>query len=77
MHLSLSIQCANGLRAGRLQFSVQSSCGDRTYGTNIMEEFYGVHTNDPDTNGKLVLDPFMGGGTTIVEALRSDESNRN
>ena len=39
-------------------------------GTDIMEEFYKNHTNDPDTNGKVILDPFMGGGTTIVEALR-------
>ncbi len=39
-------------------------------GTDIMQEFYKDHTNDPDTNGKVILDPFMGGGTTIVEALR-------
>lgn len=39
-------------------------------GTNIMEEFYRNHTSDPDTTGKVVLDPFMGGGTTVVEALR-------
>ncbi len=39
-------------------------------GTDIMAEFYRDHTDDPDTNGKVVLDPFMGGGTTIVEALR-------
>jgi len=39
-------------------------------GTDIMEEFYQDHTHDPDTKGKVVLDPFMGGGTTIVEALR-------
>src|SRR3989454_4534449 len=39
-------------------------------GTNIMEEFYKDHSRDPDTNGKVVLDPFMGGGTTVVEALR-------
>jgi hypothetical protein len=39
-------------------------------GTNIMEEFYRDHTNDLDTRGKIVLDPFMGGGTTVVEALR-------
>jgi|GEM_PF-468350 len=38
--------------------------------TNIMEEFYKDHSHDPDTNGKIVLDPFMGGGTTVVEALR-------
>jgi adenine-specific DNA methylase len=38
--------------------------------TQIMEEFYKDHTNDPDTNGKVILDPFMGGGTTVVEALR-------
>lgn len=36
----------------------------------IMEEFYKDHTNDRDTNGKVILDPFMGGGTTVVEALR-------
>ncbi|GFP37683.1 hypothetical protein HKBW3S44_01360, partial [Candidatus Hakubella thermalkaliphila] len=36
----------------------------------IMEEFYKDHTNDPDTKGKVILDPFMGGGTTVVEALR-------
>ncbi|MDY0168857.1 MAG: DNA methyltransferase [Thermoguttaceae bacterium] len=36
----------------------------------IMDEFYKNHTNDPDTKGRVILDPFMGGGTTIVEALR-------
>src|ERR1035437_1570486 len=36
----------------------------------IMEEFYQDHTNDPDTNGRVILDPFMGGGTTVVEGLR-------
>ena len=39
-------------------------------GSDIMEEFYKDHTNDPDTKGKVILDSFMGGGTTIVEALR-------
>ncbi len=39
-------------------------------GTDIMKEFYRDHTDDPDTKGKTVLDPFMGGGTTVVEALR-------
>ena len=39
-------------------------------GTDIMSEFYKDHTNDPDTKGVKILDPFMGGGTTIVEALR-------
>ncbi len=39
-------------------------------GTDLMAEFYRDHTNDPDTSGKVVLDPFMGGGTTVVEALR-------
>ncbi|MBW1716467.1 MAG: DUF1156 domain-containing protein [Deltaproteobacteria bacterium] len=39
-------------------------------GTDIMAEFYRDHTNDPDTSGVRILDPFMGGGTTIVEALR-------
>src|SRR4030042_5774116 len=36
-------------------------------GTDIMAEFYKNHTNDPDTKGKVILDPFMGGGTTVVE----------
>jgi adenine-specific DNA methylase len=39
-------------------------------GTDIMAEFYKNHTHDPDTMGVKILDPFMGGGTTIVEALR-------
>lgn len=39
-------------------------------GTDIMAESYKDHTNDSETNGKLILDPFMGGGTTVVEALR-------
>lgn len=37
---------------------------------DLMEEFYRNHDDDPDTAGKVVLDPFMGGGTTVVEALR-------
>lgn len=39
-------------------------------GTDIMAEFYKDHTHDPDTTGVRILDPFMGGGTTVVEALR-------
>lgn len=39
-------------------------------GTDIMNEFYKDHTNDLDTKGVRILDPFMGGGTTVVEALR-------
>ena len=39
-------------------------------GTDIMDEFYKDHTHDPDTHGVRILDPFMGGGTTVVEALR-------
>jgi hypothetical protein len=38
--------------------------------TDLMEEFYRNHAEDPDTRGVHVLDPFMGGGTTVVEALR-------
>lgn len=38
--------------------------------TDLMAEFYKDHSHDPDTQNKLVLDPFMGGGTTVVEALR-------
>ncbi len=39
-------------------------------GADIMAEFYRNHSHDPNTNGLVVLDPFMGGGTTVVEALR-------
>jgi hypothetical protein len=39
-------------------------------GTDIMGEFYKDHTDDPDTKDKVVLDTFMGGGTTVVEAAR-------
>jgi hypothetical protein len=39
-------------------------------GTDIMAEFYKDHRADPDTQGKVIIDPFMGGGTTVVEALR-------
>ena len=35
-----------------------------------MAEFYKDHTHDPDTNGVRIRHPFMGGGTTVVEALR-------
>ncbi len=38
--------------------------------TDLMAEFYKDHSQDSDTKNKLVLDPFMGGGTTVVEALR-------
>ena len=38
--------------------------------TDIVAEFYKDHSNDPDTNDKVILDPFMGGGTTVVEALQ-------
>lgn len=43
--------------------------------TELMQEFYRPHTDDPrlrrpDGSPLKVLDPFMGGGTTVVEALR-------
>ncbi|MCL5421040.1 MAG: DUF1156 domain-containing protein [Nitrospirae bacterium] len=37
---------------------------------DLMKEFYKDHSKDSDTTDKVVLDPFMGGGTTVVEALR-------
>ena len=42
---------------------------------DLMEEFYRGHGDDPrlkraDGSPLRVLDPFMGGGTTVVEALR-------
>lgn len=42
---------------------------------DLMEEFYRGHGEDPrlrrpDGKPMRVLDPFMGGGTTVVEALR-------
>jgi 16S rRNA G966 N2-methylase RsmD len=39
-------------------------------GTDVMAEFYRDHIDDGDMKGKVVLDPFMGGGTTVVEAAR-------
>lgn len=39
-------------------------------GTDVMSEFYQDHIDDLDMKGKVVLDPFMGGGTTVVEAVR-------
>ncbi len=38
--------------------------------TDIMADFYRDHSGDPETRSGRVLDPFMGGGTTVVEALR-------
>ena len=42
---------------------------------DLMEAFYQGHADDPllkreDGTPLKVLDPFMGGGTTVVEALR-------
>ncbi|MBN2145088.1 MAG: DUF1156 domain-containing protein [Candidatus Aureabacteria bacterium] len=59
-------------------FARRSSCVFRAIllgamkpsGTDIMQEFYKDHTSDPDTNGVSILDTFMGGGTTVIEALR-------
>lgn len=39
-------------------------------GADVMAEFYQDHIHDADIEGKVVLDPFMGGGTTVVEAVR-------
>lgn len=38
--------------------------------TDLMEDYYRDHGADPETSGKRIFDPFMGGGTTVVEALR-------
>lgn len=59
-------------------FARRASCIFRTIllgalkpaGTDLMVEFYRDHRDDPDTKGKRILDPFMGGGTTVVEAMR-------
>ena len=37
-------------------------------GTDIMAEFYRNHTHDPDTNSLVILDPFMGSGSTVGAA---------
>lgn len=37
---------------------------------DFQEAFYQNHQNNPDFDDGIILDPFMGGGTTIVEALR-------
>ena len=39
-------------------------------GRSVLNEFYGNQQGHPNIAGKVILDPFMGGGTTIVEALR-------
>src|SRR3989442_15614135 len=39
-------------------------------GTGIMTEVYKDHNHDPDTNGKVILEPFIGGGTRVREAPR-------
>lgn len=37
---------------------------------DFQEAFYENHQDNPDFDSGIILDPFMGGGTTIVEALR-------
>jgi hypothetical protein len=39
-------------------------------GGKLMDEYYENHQSDPRLKGKIVLDPFMGGGTTAIEAVR-------
>lgn len=67
---SQSIRCISGLREDLRLYRAILLAAMKPAGTDIMSEFYKDHTNDPDTKGKVILDPFMGGGTTIVEALR-------
>lgn len=38
--------------------------------TDFQEAFYQNHQDNPNFDSGIILDPFMGGGTTIVEALR-------
>ena len=47
-------------------FILASFADDDIAKSQLWEQFY----NEVDLKGKIVLDPFMGGGTTIVEALR-------
>src|SRR5438034_11145364 len=44
-------------------------------GTNIMAEFYKDHFNDPDTKGKAILDPFMGGAAAYLDGPFSNSSS--
>lgn len=37
---------------------------------DFRDAFYQNHQDNPDFDHGIILDPFMGGGTTIVEALR-------
>ncbi|MBM3775819.1 MAG: DUF1156 domain-containing protein [Acidobacteria bacterium] len=39
-------------------------------GSDLMSKFYGNHQRDSRIANKIVLDPFMGGGTSVVEAIR-------
>lgn len=50
--------------------SLKPAIGPDGKPTDLMKEFYQDHQNDPDMQGQVILDPFMGGGTTIVEGLR-------
>jgi putative DNA methylase len=38
--------------------------------SDLTVEFYSDHQDNPDISSKIILDPFMGGATTVVEGLR-------
>jgi len=47
-------------------FVLASFADDNIAEYQLWEQFY----NGTHLKGKIVFDPFMGGGTTIIEALR-------
>lgn len=73
MHKWFARRSSSVFRAILLAAALPYDDGEKT--TDLMREFYKAHGGDdrlrrPDGKRLRVLDPFMGGGTTVVEALR-------
>ncbi len=43
---------------------------DRDYGLSSKRDFWDIYLGEYNFQDLIILDPFMGGGTTIIEALR-------
>lgn len=73
MHKWFARRSSSVFRAILLGAALPAEAGGKPL--DLMEEFYQGHGDDPrlrrpDGTPLRVLDPFMGGGTTVVEALR-------
>jgi putative DNA methylase len=74
MHKWFARRSASTFRAILLGAALPYENDDGTP-VDLMKEFYESHVDDPRLRGDdgkplRVLDPFMGGGTTVIEALR-------